>query len=82
MSVPSSKIGSLHTLSQASVAYPQDPSGGGGHSFVGEGVEGPNFDNGTEIVVLYVYYNPSTIIPMCTNLSYNKGILHSLLYII
>jgi hypothetical protein len=35
-------------------------SRGGTHSFAGEGVGGPNSDNGTHTLVLYVYYNPST----------------------
>jgi hypothetical protein len=30
------------------------------HSLAGEGVGGPNSNEGTDTLVLYVYYNPST----------------------
>ncbi len=39
---------------------PQDPSEGETHSLVGKGVGGPNSDEWTESLVLYVCYNPST----------------------
>jgi hypothetical protein len=38
---------------QASVAPPQDPSGGKPHSLAGEGVGGPNSDDWTDTLVLY-----------------------------
>ncbi len=45
---------------QASVAFPFD-TGGGTHSLTGEGVGGPNSDEGTDTVVLEVCIkNPST----------------------
>jgi hypothetical protein len=58
ISVQSSRIGSPHP--QASVAPPFRSKGdtlacGGG------GVRGPNSDEGTDTLVLYVYYNPTTV---------------------
>jgi hypothetical protein len=35
--------------------------GGGAHSLPGEGVGGHNSDEGTESLVLYVYYNPCNV---------------------
>ncbi len=37
---------------------------GGKHSLAGEGVGGPNSDEGTNTLVLYVYYNPSTVLTL------------------
>jgi hypothetical protein len=48
--------------SQVSVVPPpQDPSGGDTHLLAGKGVGGPNTDEGTDTLVLYVLY---TIIPL------------------
>ncbi len=45
---------------QPSVAPPLG-STGETHSLAKEGVVGPNSDEGTDTLVLYVYYNPSTL---------------------
>jgi hypothetical protein len=72
MSVPSSELGpSTPSLASKCGSPPGPKWEGGTHSFVGEGVEGPNSDDVTEIVVLYVYYNPSTVISMCIRAFYN-----------
>jgi hypothetical protein len=42
---------------------PPPPLGSGGtHSVAGEGVGGFNSDEGTDTLVLYAYYNPSTLL--------------------
>ncbi len=52
MSVPSSELGPSPPPSQASVSPPLDPKGEGQHSLAGEGVGGPNSDEGTDSLVL------------------------------
>ncbi len=39
--------------------HPPPGKGGGTRSLAGKGVRGPNCDEGTDTLVLYVYYNPS-----------------------
>jgi hypothetical protein len=51
---PVVRIGSAHPLSHRRVLPPPLVPGGG------EGVGGPNSDEGTNTGVLYVQYNPST----------------------
>jgi hypothetical protein len=57
--VPLSELGPPPPPPQANVAPSQDPSGGDTLA-CGEGGGGPNFDEGTETLVLYVYFDPST----------------------
>jgi hypothetical protein len=50
---------------QASVAPPPLGPRGETHWLAGEGVGGPNSNEGTDTLVLYVYYNPSTACQHC-----------------
>ncbi len=63
MSVPSSELGPPPRTPQAKAAPPWTlgPKWGGTHSLPWEGVGGPNSDEGTESLVLYVYYDPFTV---------------------
>ena len=63
MSVPSSELDPPPPTPQTKVAPPLAPRTqvGGTHSLPGEGVGGPYSDEGTESLVLYVYYNPFTV---------------------
>jgi hypothetical protein len=54
--VPSSEWGPSNPFPSAA---PQDPREGETHFLVGKGVGGPNSDEWTESLVLYVCYNPS-----------------------
>ncbi len=58
LSVQSSELGP-HPLIRKRVLPPPLGSRGETHSLAGEGVGGPNSDEGTDTLVLYVY-NPST----------------------
>ncbi len=67
MSVPSSELGPPTPTPQAKVAppWPLGPKWGGTHSLPGGGgVGGPNSDEGTESLVLYVHIVQYTIITL------------------
>ncbi len=57
--VQSSESGPPKLSPAMSVAPPLDP--GGETHWLGGGVGGPNSDGGTNTLVLYVFYNPSTV---------------------
>jgi hypothetical protein len=57
LSVQSSELGSPTPSSASGGCTPPPP---GDTLDWGEGVVGPNSDEGTDTLVLYVYYNPST----------------------
>jgi hypothetical protein len=61
LSVQSSELGPPQLLTHKGVLLlpPLGPRGET-HSLAGEGLGGPNSDEGTYTLVLYVYFNPST----------------------
>jgi hypothetical protein len=65
VSVLLSKLGPSTFSPASECGSPKDPRGGcdtlAGR---GRGWGGPNFDEGTETLVLYVYYDPSTIVTL------------------
>jgi hypothetical protein len=61
LSVPSSELRPPHPLTHNPVLPPPLGPRGETHSLAGEGVGEHNSDEGTDIVVLYVYYNPSAL---------------------
>ncbi len=60
MSVPSFELGPRNPSPASECGSPKDPSGGETQSLAVEGMVGPNSDEGTENLVLYIYYNPFT----------------------
>jgi hypothetical protein len=61
LSVPSSELGQpTPSPTRECCSPPPVEPRGETHSLAGEGVGGPNSDEGTATLVLYVYYNPST----------------------
>jgi hypothetical protein len=61
VSVPWSELGPTTTSPASECGSPQDLSEGETHSLAGEEVREPNSDERTDTLVLYAYYNPSTL---------------------
>jgi hypothetical protein len=60
LSFQSSELGTPTPSPPRECALPPLSPRGETHSLAGEGVGGPNSDEGTDNLVLYAYYNPST----------------------
>jgi hypothetical protein len=55
-------LSDFNIATPASVAPPPPGPRGETHSLAGEGLGGPNSDEETDTLVLFVYYNPSTLV--------------------
>jgi hypothetical protein len=63
--VPTGTLPPPHPQVSVYTTPPPLVPGGGPHSFAGEGVGGPNSDEETDIVVLYVYYISQSTYTYC-----------------
>jgi hypothetical protein len=66
-------IGSPHPLTRKGVLLPPPMGPRGRHTTVRGKGRGPNFDEGTYTLVLYVYYNPSTSFILDTEMHVRGG---------